>query len=41
MLFEWAVKEIGAGRHLFGNDTPLYHVAMQRTRIEAARVTLS
>ncbi|MST93662.1 MAG: amidohydrolase [Pedosphaera sp.] len=38
-LVEWAVKEIGAERLLFGSDTPLYHVAMQRTRIEAAEIT--
>ena len=38
-LIEWAVKEIGAERLLFGSDTPLYHVAMQRTRIEAAEIT--
>jgi predicted TIM-barrel fold metal-dependent hydrolase len=37
-LVEWAVKEIGAERLLFGSDTPLYHVAMQRTRIEAAEI---
>jgi len=37
-LIEWAVKEIGAERLLFGSDTPLYHVAMQRTRIEAAEI---
>jgi predicted TIM-barrel fold metal-dependent hydrolase len=24
---------------LFGSDTPLYHVAMQRIRIEAAEIT--
>jgi len=38
-LVEWAVKEIGAERLLFGSDTPLYHVAMQRTRIEAAEIS--
>lgn len=38
-LVEWAVKEIGAERLLFGSDTPLYHVAMQRIRIEAAEIT--
>jgi predicted TIM-barrel fold metal-dependent hydrolase len=37
-LIEWAVAEIGAERLLFGSDTPLYHVAMQRTRIEAAEI---
>lgn len=39
-LIEWAVAEIGAERLLFGSDTPLYHVAMQRTRIEAAEIPL-
>jgi predicted TIM-barrel fold metal-dependent hydrolase len=38
-LVEWAVREIGAERLLFGSDTPLYHVAMQRTRIEAAEIS--
>lgn len=37
-LVEWAVKEIGAERLLFGSDTPLYHVALQRTRIEVAKI---
>jgi len=32
-LVEWAVREIGADRVLFGSDTPLYHVAMQHARI--------
>jgi len=35
-LIEWGVKELGAERLLFGSDTPLYSVAMQRTRIESA-----
>lgn len=35
-LIEWAVKEIGVERVLFGTDTPLYHVAMQRARIDTA-----
>lgn len=35
-LVEWGVKELGAERLLFGSDTPLYDVAMQRTRIEMA-----
>jgi predicted TIM-barrel fold metal-dependent hydrolase len=38
-LVEWAVKELGPERLLFGSDTPLYHVAMQRTRIEAAEIS--
>ena len=37
-LVEWAVKEIGAERLFFGSDTPLYHVAMQRIRIEVAEI---
>jgi uncharacterized protein len=35
-LIEWAVKEIGADRVLFGTDTPLYSTAMQRQRIDTA-----
>jgi predicted TIM-barrel fold metal-dependent hydrolase len=38
-LVEWAVKEIGAERILFGSDTPLYHVALQRARIETAEIS--
>lgn len=38
-LVEWAVKEIGAERLLFGSDAPLYDVAMQRTRIEMADIS--
>ncbi|MBL9208330.1 MAG: amidohydrolase [Opitutaceae bacterium] len=37
-LVEWAVKELGPERLLFGSDTPLYDVAMQRTRIETAEI---
>jgi predicted TIM-barrel fold metal-dependent hydrolase len=37
-LVEWAVHEVGAERLLFGSDTPLYHVAMQRERIECAEI---
>ena len=37
-LIEWAVSRIGSGRLLFGSDTPLYHVAMQKARIEAADI---
>ncbi len=37
-LLEWAVKEIGTERILFGTDTPLYHVAMQKARVEAAQL---
>jgi predicted TIM-barrel fold metal-dependent hydrolase len=35
-LIEWAVREIGAERVLFGTDTPLYHTSMQRIRIDHA-----
>lgn len=35
-VIEWAVREIGARRVLFGTDTPLYHAAMQRARIDYA-----
>lgn len=38
-LIEWAVSEIGAERLLFGSDTPLYHVALQRERIEVAEIS--
>jgi predicted TIM-barrel fold metal-dependent hydrolase len=37
-LVEWAVREVGAERLLFGSDTPLYHVAMQRERIDCAEI---
>ena len=35
-LVEWAVKEIGSRRILFGTDSPLYSTAMQRVRIDSA-----
>jgi len=38
-LIEWAVREVGAERVLFGSDTPLYHSGMQRTRIDQADLT--
>jgi predicted TIM-barrel fold metal-dependent hydrolase len=38
-LLEWAVKEVGSSRLLFGSDAPLYDVAMQRTRIEMAAIS--
>ncbi|HND51430.1 MAG TPA: amidohydrolase family protein [Pirellulaceae bacterium] len=38
-LIEWAVRELGADRVLFGTDTPLYHAAMQRARIDHADLT--
>jgi hypothetical protein len=37
-LVEWAVKEIGAERVLYGTDTPLYSVPMQRARIDGAEI---
>jgi predicted TIM-barrel fold metal-dependent hydrolase len=37
-LVEWAVMEIGAERLLFGSDSPLYHVGMQRARVEMAEI---
>jgi predicted TIM-barrel fold metal-dependent hydrolase len=37
-LIEWAVKEVGAERVLFGTDTPLYHASMQRIRIDHADI---
>jgi predicted TIM-barrel fold metal-dependent hydrolase len=38
-LIEWAVREIGSDRVLFGTDTPLYHAGMQRARIDHADLT--
>ncbi len=35
-LVEWAVREIGSRRILFGTDAPLYSTAMQRARIDSA-----
>jgi predicted TIM-barrel fold metal-dependent hydrolase len=35
-LIEWAVREVGSDRVLFGTDTPLYQTAMQRARIDHA-----
>lgn len=37
-LIEWAVREIGADRILFGTDTPLYSVAAQKSRILGAEI---
>jgi predicted TIM-barrel fold metal-dependent hydrolase len=37
-LIEWAVKEIGSERILFGTDTPLYFAPMQRARIDSAAI---
>src|SRR5438067_888502 len=35
-LIEWAVREIGAERVLYGTDSPLYFAPMQRARIDHA-----
>jgi predicted TIM-barrel fold metal-dependent hydrolase len=37
-LIEWAVKEIGHDRLLFGTDTPLYFTASQKARVECAEI---
>jgi len=37
-LIEWAVREIGADRILFGTDTPVYFAPMQRARVDAADI---
>ena len=37
-LIEWAVREVGVDRVLFGTDTPLYSTAMQRARIDKAEL---
>lgn len=37
-LIEWAVREVGAERILFGTDTPLYFAPMQRARISHAEI---
>lgn len=37
-LLEWAVKEIGAERILYGTDSPLYFAPMQRARIDQAEI---
>ncbi len=37
-LLEWAVKEIGAERILYGTDSPLYFAPMQRARIDYAEI---
>jgi uncharacterized protein len=38
-LIEWAVKEIGAEKILFGTDSPLYFAPMQRARIDYAGIS--
>ena len=35
-MLEWAVKEIGAEKIMYGTDTPLYFSPMQRARIDYA-----
>ncbi|MBI2441317.1 MAG: amidohydrolase family protein [Lentisphaerae bacterium] len=35
-FLEWAVRELGADRILYGTDTPLYFAPMQRSRIDQA-----
>lgn len=37
-LIEWATREVGAERILFGTDTPLYFSPMQKVRIEHADI---
>lgn len=37
-LIEWAVREIGPQRILYGTDTPLYSTCMQRVRIDEAEI---
>jgi predicted TIM-barrel fold metal-dependent hydrolase len=37
-LVEWAVREIGAERILYGTDSPLYFAPMQRARIDFADI---
>lgn len=39
-LIEWAVKEIGSEKILFGTDTPLHHIGMMRSRIDYADLTI-
>lgn len=38
-LIEWAVREVGANRILYGSDSPLYFAPMQRTRIDWADIS--
>ena len=38
-LLEWAVKELGAERILYGTDSPLYFAPMQRARIDKAEIS--
>lgn len=36
---EWAVKEIGAEKIMYGTDTPLYFSPMQRARVDFAEIS--
>ena len=38
-LLEWAVREVGAEKILFGTDCPIYSAAMQRAHIDCADLT--
>jgi predicted TIM-barrel fold metal-dependent hydrolase len=38
-LVEWAVKEIGASKILYGTDTPCYFAPIQRARIDNAEIS--
>ena len=38
-LLEWAVKEVGSDRILYGTDSPLYFASAQRIRIDCARIS--
>jgi len=37
-LIEWAVRQLGHDRLLFGTDSPLYHVASQKARLVYADI---
>ena len=37
-IIEWAVREVGADRILYGSDSPLYFAPMQRARIDFANI---
>ena len=38
-LIEWAVREVGAEKMLFGTDSPCYFTPMQRARIDYADIS--
>ena len=40
-LIEWAVKEVGVDKILYGTDTPLYFAGFQRARIDLANITVA